>query len=180
MTTKRLMSGVVAVVMLLGLVSVAAASDWDRQYNQRSNYQGDFTNRDAWSATIVNLGPTWFGVVRYGERVRVDILEGNMRLHMGQRVRMVPFERGSRNEVAELRLPDRGFEPVGVVRYVEHHVVKEQPYQARRTNYGRDNYQYGFTIGNDPQPRKRHNPPARYRTPNRNRYRQHRGSRWSF
>ncbi|MGQ9732129.1 MAG: hypothetical protein ACUVX8_12750 [Candidatus Zipacnadales bacterium] len=178
MTNRRLTIGVIVMSLLFGFVSVAAARDWDRYYNQRSNYQGDFTNAQAWSATIVNLGPTWFGVMRYGERIRVDILEGNMRLYLGQRVRLVPFERDGRNEIAELRLPDQDFRPVGVVRYVEHHVPKNQPYQVSRYGYDSKIHRYNFGISNNPQPPKSYNPPARYRAPAL--YRQTHGSHWEF
>jgi len=136
MKRNRALTGVVVVTMLFGVVSIAAARDWDQLYGQRPNPQGDFTNRDAWSATIVGFGPDWFDVVRYGETVRVRVREGNPRLFLGQRVRMVPFARDDDAEIAELRLPDQDFRPVGVVRYVERFVPKEGPRYYGGSDYG--------------------------------------------
>ncbi len=147
MKWTRVLRAVVAVTMLLGAVSIAAARDWDQYYGQRPNDQGDFTNSQAWSATIVAFGPDWFDVVRYGETIRARVREGNPRLFLGQRVRMVPFARDDGAEIAELRLPDQDFRPVGVVRYVERYVPKEGP---RNYGYGGSQYTFSFRVGTGP------------------------------
>jgi len=146
-------------VMLFGVVSIAAARDWDQYYNQRPNYQGMFTNREAWSATIVAFGPEWFEVQRYGEIIRLRLREGHPRLFVGQRVRMVPFARDGEAEIAELRLPDQDFRPVGVVRYIER-FVPEGPQYWRG---GQPQPHVGIRIETGPRPVPR--PPIGYRQP---------------
>ncbi|MBM3497833.1 MAG: hypothetical protein FJX74_04095 [Armatimonadetes bacterium] len=146
MKRNRALMGVAVVTMLFGVVSVAAARDWDQYYGQRPNPQGNFTNSQAWSAKIVGFGPDWFDVVRYGEAIRVRVKEGNPRLFLGQFVRMVPFARDDDAEIAELRLPDEDFRPVGVVRYVERFVPKERPW-----GLGYGGSQYGPGCGMEPR-----------------------------
>jgi hypothetical protein len=160
MLKTRGITTILVVVALFGVVSIAAASDWDQIYNQHPNYQGMFTNREAWSATIVAFGPQWFEVQRYGEVIRLRLREGSPRLFVGQRVRMVPFARDGQAEIAELRLPDQDFRPVGVVRYVERLVPKEGP-QYR--NGGRSPVQYNFRV--ESRPRPAYQPPVKYRQP---------------
>lgn len=160
MFKTRGMTMMLVAVMLFGVVSIAAARDWDQFYNQRPNYQGMFTNREAWSATIVGFGPEWFEVQRYGEVIRLRLREGNPRLYVGQRVRIVPFARDGEAEIAELRLPDQDFRPVGIVRYIERFVPKEGPH------YWRGNHsqpRWGIRIETGPRPGYR--PPTGYRQP---------------
>ena len=160
MLKTRGITTILVVVALFGVVSIAAARDGDQYYNQHPNYQGMFTNSEAWSATIVAFGPEWFEVQRYGEIIRLRLREGNPRLFVGQRVRMVPFARDDQAEIAELRLPDQDFRPVGVVRYVERFVPKEGP---QYYSGGRSPYQYGFRVESGPRPGYR--PPTKYRQP---------------
>lgn len=129
--------------IMWAVASVAAARDWDWYYQHRPNFQGDFTNREAWSATIVYLGPDWFEVVRYGEVIRIRLVEGRVRLFVGQRVRMVPFARDDEAEIAELRLPDQDFRPVGVVRYIERRVPKDRPWHPAPAV----EYRFGIYVG---------------------------------
>jgi hypothetical protein len=161
MKRTRALTGVVVVTMLFGLVSIAAARDWDQYYGQRPNNQGDFTNSQAWSATIVALGPDWFDVVRYGETIRLRVKEGSPRLFLGERVRMVPFARDDGAEIAELRLPDQDFRPVGVVRYIERNVPKEGPVY---NGSGGSQYSFSFHVETG-RTGIRYNPPVQPRTP---------------
>jgi hypothetical protein len=135
-------------VFLLGSLSIATAGPrWnDRDYNHRPNYQGDFTNSEAWSGKIVDIRGDRIQVVRYGERISLKITQGRPRLFIGERIRVVPFRRDGRAEVGELRLAQAGFAPVGVVRYVERAVPKEGP----RVYYGptyRGDSRIGLNIG---------------------------------
>jgi hypothetical protein len=149
-------------VMLFGVVSIAAARDWDQYYNQHPNPQGMFTNREAWSATIVGFGPEWFEVQRYGEIIRLRLREGNPRLFVGQRVRMVPFARDGEAEIAELRLPDQDFRPVGVVRYIERFVPDNGP-RSQVWRGRQPQPRVGIRIETGPRPGYR--PPLGYHQP---------------
>jgi hypothetical protein len=169
MLRTRGITTILVAVMLFGVVSIAAASDWDQYYNQHPNYQGMFTNREAWSATIVAFGPDWFEVQRYGAVVRLRVKEGNPRLFIGQRVRMVPFAMDDGAEIAELRLPDQNFRPVGVVRYIERLAPKDGPVYYTAPQYdGRPYGQpgravFGFQVEKT-KPGK-YAPPSQYRQP---------------
>ncbi len=127
--TRKLTLLTVLTVLVMGSFSIAMADlGWgDRGYNFRPNDQGDFTNSEAWSGKIVDIRGEWIEVVRYGYQVSLKITQGHPRLYIGERVRVVPFRRDGRDEVAELRLPALNYMPVGVVRYVERTVAKERP-----------------------------------------------------
>jgi len=147
MLRTRIVTNTLMAVLMLGLVSIAAANQWDGYYNQRPNYQGSFTNREAWSANIVGFGPEWFDVECYGVVIRLRLREGSPRLYVGQRVRIVPFARDGEAEIGELRLPEKDFKPVGVVRYIERQVPKEGPrYYDSRPYGGGGRVQFGVRI----------------------------------
>jgi hypothetical protein len=141
--------------LTVGLISVTHADGyyrgWDGYYNQHPNHNGDFTNSDAWSGKIVEFDREAFEVVRYGERIRLRLLDGHPTLYMGQRVRVVPFRRDGRYEIGELRLPDYDWMPVATVRYIESRVPKGQPYYPYDRAYGSrfDGYSRGSGWGVD-------------------------------
>jgi hypothetical protein len=127
--TRKLTLLTMLAVFAIGSFSIATADlrlDY-RDYNFRPNDQGDFTNSEAWSGKIVAIRGEWIEVVRYGYQVSLKVTQGHPRLYVGERVRVVPFRRDGRDEVAELRLPALNYMPVGVVRYVERTVAKERP-----------------------------------------------------
>jgi hypothetical protein len=166
---NRGITTILVAVRLFGAVLIAAANDWDQQYNQHPNYQGMFTNREAWSATIVASGPDWFEVQRYGAIIRLRVREEKPRLFIGQRVRMVPFTIDDGAEIAELRLPDQNFRPVGVVRYIEQLVPKGKPTYYTTPRYDGSPYGqpgrivFGFQV-EKVKPGK-YAPPGQYRQP---------------
>ncbi len=163
MKWTRILPGMLSVLVLSGLASVVTANEWDAFYRQHPNHQGEFTNSQAWAGFIVALGPDGFDVVRYGETVRIRLREGNPPLFVGQRVRMVPFARDGGAEVAELRLPDEGYRPVGVVRYGAFEVPRERP-PAAYGYEGGGRPGFGFQAGG--RPRGQCRPPAStYRPP---------------
>ena len=148
---------VMMVVMLVGLIPTAQADRFFSgrgRYDQRANYNGDFTNREAWSGRIVDAGPGWFEIVRYGEQIRVRVVEGRARLFIGERVRLVPFRRDGKAEIAEIRLAEEGFRPVGVGRYQERRVPKEASYY-RYDGRGQRGTQWDIDIRIDRSPRGR-------------------------
>lgn len=128
MTRKSTLLSVLAVFAISSFSIAMADLKLDyREYNFRPNDQGDFTNSEAWSGKIVGIRGDWLQVVRYGYTVELKVTQGHPRLYIGERVRVVPFRRDGRAEVAELRLPELNWLPVGVVRYVERTVPKDRP-----------------------------------------------------
>jgi hypothetical protein len=175
MMRTRVLTPPLLAALAVGLVSATLADRLNYgsgYYNQHPNYHGDFTNSDAWSATIVGRGGDSFEVTRYGERVHVRLLDGRPRLFVGQRVRIVPFRRDGRYEIAELRLPDLDFRPVATVRYIEERVIKEYEvyrydgrYGSGYGTYGPRGYLPGRGSGWGIDVRIDNNPPRRYHAP---------------
>jgi hypothetical protein len=140
MRTTRPIGVIVGVGLLLGVAAVAVADDWSDLYlSQPRDYSQAFSNRAAWSGRVVRLGPDWFGVQRYEERVRIHVLEGEAWVQEGRPVRVYPLGHEGYDEIAELRIPDLNFRPVALVRYDARELPRERLigfYEERRYGLG--------------------------------------------
>ena len=122
----RLAATVSLAAVLFGVASVGLAQDRTLYMQHPERYCQKFANRAAWTGRIVEIGPQGLVVVRYNARIRVTLLEGEPWLYAGQRVRIYPLGREGRNEIAQLRLPDLDFQPVGLVKYRGDRVPRER------------------------------------------------------
>jgi len=145
----------IGVGLIVGLASIASADRWADLFGgpgQSCKLTQEFSNRAAWSATVVRVpfwdrwsgrpggewygpsnptwygrsGPEWFGVQREGERVRVHMIQGQARVREGRPVRLYPIRRDGFSEIAELRIPDLSFRTVGLVRYDARELQRER------------------------------------------------------
>ena len=126
MTTYKRIAPIVAAVMLVGLVSAASADrNWDRgpargndPYRHDLRFDDGYTYMDHWGGNVKEVGRGWFTIIYRRELLQVRITEGQPRLRPGERVRVVPFRQDGRHAVAEIRLADRGFQPVATAKYL--------------------------------------------------------------